>query len=435
MGRKFIIWGASFKGKILLNLLGKERVIYFIDNDSNKIGTKYYGKPVLDFASHCRNDNKYFIIISMTDNMKEVEQKLIDYSIYNYFIFSPYQSDLHLFMDQSVNLIQYDVKKSNAIYGINLYSLLFYDYLKQNGCNELFLVPTKNERDSLLLKQMKQYFPDLNILNLYEIEDKIDKLFVTTIINKDQLKSKNYEIEEILNLSKRIYNPEINKFKGIHNEKRCFIVCTGTSLKYEDLDMLYEHNELCISMNQIYTGFNKTKWRPNYFICEDILHIETYGHEFENIDIEHKFVADSYLPFWKEKHNNIYKFHLYPCYESSAVPEFSDDFSRIVYTGGSVTYTCIQLAVYLGFKKIYLIGVDFNYSVNREENHFTKEYDNRITSPWMYNINAVLLAYEKARIISEERGINIYNATRGGALEVFERVNFDDLFGKFKEII
>ena len=37
-------------------------------------------------------------------------------------------------------------------------------------------------------------------------------------------------------------------------------------------------------------------------------------------------------------------------------------------------------------------------------------------------------AYEAAEEFSRELGFRIYNATRGGKLEVFERVDFDSLF-------
>jgi hypothetical protein len=38
------------------------------------------------------------------------------------------------------------------------------------------------------------------------------------------------------------------------------------------------------------------------------------------------------------------------------------------------------------------------------------------------------LAYSAAKKFADENGIKIYNATRGGKLEVFERVDFDSLF-------
>lgn len=41
-----------------------------------------------------------------------------------------------------------------------------------------------------------------------------------------------------------------------------------------------------------------------------------------------------------------------------------------------------------------------------------------------YHINA----YQKIKKYADKKGIKIYNATRGGYLEIFERVNFDTLF-------
>ena len=52
--------------------------------------------------------------------------------------------------------------------------------------------------------------------------------------------------------------------------------------------------------------------------------------------------------------------------------KFSDNAFEVVYSGYTITYSLIQLAVYMGFKEIYLIGVDCNYSSNKN-NHF-KDY-------------------------------------------------------------
>ena len=38
------------------------------------------------------------------------------------------------------------------------------------------------------------------------------------------------------------------------------------------------------------------------------------------------------------------------------------------------------------------------------------------------------IAYDYARKYADSNGIKIYNATRGGCLEAFQRVNFDSLF-------
>ena len=41
-------------------------------------------------------------------------------------------------------------------------------------------------------------------------------------------------------------------------------------------------------------------------------------------------------------------------------PKFSDDLTEGIYSGTTVLYAMFQIAVYMGFKNIYLLGVDFS---------------------------------------------------------------------------
>ena len=97
----------------------------------------------------------------------------------------------------------------------------------------------------------------------------------------------------------------------------------------------------------------------------------------------------------------------------------------------------IQLAVYMWYKEIYIIGCDNSYAqerskdgkviVNNAESYFAgsdkSDKDNIIATTWQMNIG-----YECARKYADAHGIHIYNATRGGHLEAFERVDFDSIF-------
>ena len=46
------------------------------------------------------------------------------------------------------------------------------------------------------------------------------------------------------------------------------------------------------------------------------------------------------------------------------------------------------------------------------------------------HVDRMFKHYEEANIVCKSIGINIYNATIGGKLEVFPRVNYLDLFNK-----
>lgn len=88
----------------------------------------------------------------------------------------------------------------------------------------------------------------------------------------------------------------------------------------------------------------------------------------------------------------------------------------------------------MGFSEIYLIGMDHNNvgAVTDPRNHFIENYFTQDEIGSYKNITAnfdgMELAYKKAEQFSRKHGFRIYNATRGGKLEVFERVNFDSLF-------
>lgn len=98
--------------------------------------------------------------------------------------------------------------------------------------------------------------------------------------------------------------------------------------------------------------------------------------------------------------------------------------------------TCIQLAVYMGFSEIYLIGVDHNFAKMFDKNgnvvldpsvknHFAEDYDKGIQDQG-FQVDAATEAYMDAERLSRKMGtFRIYNATRGGKLEVYERADAD----------
>jgi hypothetical protein len=117
----------------------------------------------------------------------------------------------------------------------------------------------------------------------------------------------------------------------------------------------------------------------------------------------------------------------------------SDDAVEGFHGGSTVTYENLQLAMHLGLNPIYLIGCDHYYrgesSVAQGQeveaisiNHFHPEYRSKGESVSPASIDLMTNSYEHARFFAEKNGYQIYNATRGGHLEVFERKDFDAIF-------
>lgn len=222
----------------------------------------------------------------------------------------------------------------------------------------------------------------------------------------------------------------LKKYKDIHNGDRCFIIATGPSLTMKDLELL--KNEYTFGMNAIIKKFSDTDFRPTYYGIQDHLVYASIENEvlqwYENAN--NVFVADRIK--WHStigKHWNVFalnmSYHAYQrWFKENFFVKYCDDIYRLVYSGFSITYSLIEIAIYMGFKEIYLIGADCSFNVSNDR-HFVEHgvTDTKLDTASARNI----AGYEAAKVHAERRDVHIYNATRGGYLEVFPRVNFDDI--------
>jgi hypothetical protein len=237
----------------------------------------------------------------------------------------------------------------------------------------------------------------------------------------------NFNFKKILrefSLTRKNYYYSIKKFKNIHAGERCFIVATGPSLTIEDLEKL--NNEVCFSMNSIVLALPKTKWRPKYYGIQDMFVYKKIRKEINEVNISYKFFSDRIKKNYEiPKESIVFPHNLlnHKIFHKRYNSKFSPNSFKVVYDGYTITYSLIQIAVYMGFKEIYLIGADTNYDENKR--HFIEHgvEDNTYKSAG----KRIIEAYKVAKKYADENNIKIYNATRGGMLEVFERVNLEEI--------
>ncbi len=226
---------------------------------------------------------------------------------------------------------------------------------------------------------------------------------------------------------------DLKLLKDKHKGERCFIVCTGPSLSVDDLERL--KGEYTFGVNNVFRLFDKTSWRPTYYGVIEPLVFETLRDDPVFKGLENVFLPDLFEKKYKQlsvKQCYIFPMDKFELYWSRLVKKpvrFSDDISLVVYDVSTVAYSLMQIAVYMGFEEIYLLGCDCNYS--GEKQHFA-EYGVKANNAEITEKN-LIVAFSAARKYADSHGIRIYNATRGGKLEVFERVNFDSLFDQNKE--
>ena len=227
---------------------------------------------------------------------------------------------------------------------------------------------------------------------------------------------------------------ELEKLKDIHIGKRCFVIATGPSLRLADVEKL--SNEVTIGVNSIYRLYDKTTFRPMYYTVLDEAaqkkteeNIEKYNRlstsgTFMNDLRRIKIAGINYIPYCYQNHwfklgDNKFDY--------SENLKYCTDLLWGLYDKYTITNAAIELAIYMGCKEIFLIGVDCNYT--GPQVHFDTTDDEEITQDIAYHTQkAMVMGFRFIERETKKRGIHIYNATRGGMLEEFDRVDFDSLF-------
>ncbi|HGF8240297.1 TPA: 6-hydroxymethylpterin diphosphokinase MptE-like protein [Enterococcus faecium] len=227
---------------------------------------------------------------------------------------------------------------------------------------------------------------------------------------------------------KKHFDDKIREVRNSQKGKRCFIVGSGPSLTIEQLNAIKDEDSF--GANRIYKMFEKTEWRPKYYVIQD-KYDSTRG-VYEKLEVENLFISDFY---WKEhgmSNPNAICYHIKRTLKQTKNLPFSEDCASFIQAAATVTFTMIQLACYMGYSEIYLIGMDHIYAnvtndkgiiiqKNKVKSHvFEEENPTEVVA----NIAYMEDAYRTARQYCETHNIKIYNATLGGALDVFERVNF-----------
>ena len=439
---KFVVWGAGLRGQRILPHI-REYVIAFIDSDETKIGTTIDNIPIISYDEYKEKYINYYIIISYSRE-DEIIELLEKNNNSRYLRMSDCPGEFQEAYPRNIlkNYIKNYVQKYKRyiIYGFNLYALILSKWIESAVSQKtpiLFKYDIRPDKKD----QIKKDFPEFTFIDSVNQMGKYDELLIT--VEKDIPYIKN-TLDPVAHLFTNIYdctdriteyhNPRIKKFKNCHEGKRCFIVATGPSLRMSDLDVLHKNKEICFSMNRIYYAFKETDWRPDYYILTDSRFFYEDKNQVEKLfEVTPKLFADTYEPFWKIPHDDtFYKFHFQYEFHPESLPKFSSDLSITSYHGCTTTYNCLELAVYMGFKEIYLLGVDASYSSKNESNkndHFSKEY---LSTSRTYHLPSyqkqMMFAYQAARQYADSHGIKIFNATRGGKLEIFPRVDFDLLF-------
>lgn len=236
-----------------------------------------------------------------------------------------------------------------------------------------------------------------------------------------------------------------------HAGERCFVLCNGPSVLRQDLALLEGETVLSVSSGYHHPLIGKI--RPKYHCLPQI----TYG----------LFTEDDAVRWFREMHNGIADAELFlNCTEEPLVRRHGlfpgrivryvwlsedmdqvsgqeiPDLSRAIPRVQSVSIMCLMIAMYMGFRTIYLLGVDHDQFKTGEYKYFYSPTvlngkdsdvaaDGRVRTPRYDEFQALARLwrqYRRMRQVAAANGVEIFNATAGGELDEFPRVDLAELF-------
>ena len=181
-----------------------------------------------------------------------------------------------------------------------------------------------------------------------------------------------------LNLNSRISKNNLSLLKDSHKNEKAVIICNGPSLRNMNLDEL--ENIFTFGLNKINLLFEYSKFRPSCIVAVNKFVIEQNRDFFQSTEIPH--FLDSNAAIRNKLFSNSRRTLLF---SSNGYPGFSGDPRYAVSQGSTVTYVAMQLAYFMGFKEITLIGCDHNFYTKGpahkvvmgkdiDKNHFDERY-------------------------------------------------------------
>ncbi|NJL13759.1 MAG: DUF115 domain-containing protein [Microscillaceae bacterium] len=220
----------------------------------------------------------------------------------------------------------------------------------------------------------------------------------------------------------------LNEFKNIHSGQSCFIIGNGPSLNKMDLNPLNSY--YTFGLNKIFLIFERVALHLSYHVAVNPFVIEQSKAEIEQLK------CPSFLSFNGAKDVIHPKSHIYTIWTGSTPLEFSTDILVGLSEGFTVTYVAMQIAYFMGFEKVFLIGVDHNFNQKgkpnetqllqgEDPNHFDSRYF--AGKKWqLADLEGSELAYQSAKFHFSRQGRIIYDATVDGKLQVFPKISFEE---------
>ena len=248
----------------------------------------------------------------------------------------------------------------------------------------------------------------------------------------------------------RTLSARLGALRGAYRGKRCVIMGSGPSLNHMDLECL--RGEYVWGVNKCYLLFDRLSWRPAFYVAVDRRVVPDISSQLMELvhglgDTRFFFPVHFRFDGMLASGSNVYWYveRLGSPGDGSCVG-FTDDAARWVSPVRTVTVAALQLAVHLGFNPIYLIGCDTSYAVGSsvrrdvddpdrltstvddDFNHFDPSYFGAGSQWHEPHVERMIEHYTLSKRACDALGVEVLDATVGGKLTVFPKVDYETVF-------
>jgi hypothetical protein len=215
---------------------------------------------------------------------------------------------------------------------------------------------------------------------------------------------------------------------GRYAGERCFIIGNGPSLIDTDLARL--RGEYTFGLNRGYLLFDRIGGPTTFLVAVNRHVVEQFGADI-------MAAGPPVFMSWRSR-RHVPKGSDVVFVRRAPRFSFSADLAAGAWEGATVTYMAMQIAFHLGFREVVLIGVDHRFatvgpanelvtSQGDDPNHFDPNYFGRGVKWQLPDLEMSERAYRIARDRFTANGRSIVDATVGGSLTVFPKVDFDSV--------
>jgi hypothetical protein len=238
-----------------------------------------------------------------------------------------------------------------------------------------------------------------------------------------------------------------DKYKG----KRLFLLGSGRTVNNHDLSLLKD--EIVMTQNNFHVHKDINKFTSAFHVVVPNHHPQSESDRWISwfLDMEKALPASTHYFFGLNCKEMIEKsskslaersYYIRGRYNPLARSSAPVDISNTIMSVATVLTQCLAISIYMGFEKIYLVGFDLDQICDKQnqgrfygaskitDTDAERKIDKDLmgtTAGWFYWW-LMFKQFDLLRHKADSLGIKIYNATGGGMLDNFERVDYKSLF-------